>query len=86
MLQKSKRVFSSVHTSTGCSETVDCILSGNKKGAWNGFRLVATNFLGNKKTENYKELVKTLLLSCQTLGCNRPVSMQFLHSYVDVLS
>jgi hypothetical protein len=37
----------------------DHILSGNEKRAWNDFRLVATNFLGNNKADNYKDLLKT---------------------------
>ena len=45
-------------------EQFDCILSGNKKTAFDDFRLVAATFLGNNKANNYKELVKNMLLSC----------------------
>jgi hypothetical protein len=44
-------------------EQFDHILSRNEKRAWNDFRLVRTNFLGNNKADNYKELVENLLLS-----------------------
>jgi hypothetical protein len=37
-------------------EQFDHTLSGNEKRAWNDFRLAATNFLGNNKADNYKEL------------------------------
>jgi hypothetical protein len=40
-------------------EQFDHILSGNKKRAWNDFRLVATNFLGNNKADNTRNLLKT---------------------------
>jgi hypothetical protein len=36
---------------------------GNKKTVWNDFQLVASNFLGNNKANNYKEFVENLLLS-----------------------
>jgi len=42
-------------------EQFDCILSGNKNTAWDDFQLLAANFLGNNKANNYKELVENLL-------------------------
>jgi hypothetical protein len=51
-------------------EQFDHILSGNEKRAWSDIRLVATNFLGNNKADNYKELVENVLLSYEELGCN----------------
>jgi len=68
------------------SGTVDRIFSGNAKRAWIGFRLVATNFLGYNKAENYKEFVENLLCSYQNLGSNMSVDMHFLHSHVDFSS
>jgi hypothetical protein len=47
----------------------DRIFSCNEKRAWNDFRLLATNFDGNNKADNYNELVENLLLSYQKLGC-----------------
>jgi hypothetical protein len=64
-------------------EQFDHILSGNEKRAWNDFRLVATNFLGNNKAGNYKELVENLLLSYEELGCNKSLKINFLHSHLD---
>jgi hypothetical protein len=85
VLQKSRRVFSSVvrSASTSRDEQFDHILSGNEKRAWNDFRLVATNFLGNNKADNYKELVEYLLLSYEELGCNMSLTIHFLHSHLD---
>jgi hypothetical protein len=40
-------------------EQFNCILSGNKNTELDGFRLVAANFLGNNRANNYKELWKT---------------------------
>jgi hypothetical protein len=64
-------------------EQFDHILSGNEKRAWNDFRLVATNFLGKNKADNYKELVENLLLSYEELGCSMSLKIHFLHSYLD---
>ena len=33
----------------------------NEKAAWQRFKSVCENFLGNKKSENYKELVEEVL-------------------------
>ena len=45
------------------------------------FRQVLSNFLGNTKSSNYKELVKKLLCAFQKLGCNISVKLHFLHSH-----
>jgi hypothetical protein len=34
---------------------------GDEKKAWDAFRLVSTNFLGNIRAENYKELVEDIV-------------------------
>jgi hypothetical protein len=81
---KSRRLFSSVLRSASSSEmNSSTTFSGNEKRAWNDFRLVATNFLGNNKADNYKELVENLLLSCEELGCNMSLKIHFLHSHLD---
>ena len=33
----------------------------NEKAAWQSFKSVCEDFLGNKKSENYKELVEEML-------------------------
>ena len=38
------------------------LLQGDEKEkAWDAFRLVSTNFLGNIRAENYKELIENML-------------------------
>ena len=41
------------------------------------------NFLGNKKAENYKEIVEELLLSLQELGCKMSIKIHYLHSHIE---
>ena len=43
------------------NEHFNTILTGNEKLAWDAFVQVSTDFLGNKKAENFKDLVANLL-------------------------
>ena len=36
------------------------LLHGDKKKAWDAFRVVSTNFFGNIRAENYKELFEDM--------------------------
>jgi len=48
----------------------DTLLQGNEKAAWDSFKFVVKGFLGNRRAQNYEELVNNLLQSYQKLGCN----------------
>lgn len=61
----------------------DEVLSGDEKAAWNDFRAVATKFLGNKRDDDYKQVVDNMLLSYQKLGCNMSLKLHLLHSHLD---
>ena len=50
--------------------------------AWKAFSTVVHNFLGNKKADNYKEMVEELLLSLQELGCRMNIKVHYLHSHL----
>ncbi|KAL4705674.1 hypothetical protein ACJJTC_011236 [Scirpophaga incertulas] len=41
-----------------------------------------TNFLRNKTSENYIELVEDLLLKLKNMGCNISIKLHFLHSHL----
>ena len=45
------------------------LLQDDEKKAWDAFRLVSTNFLGNIRAENYKELIEDMSLY-HKLCCN----------------
>lgn len=64
-------------------EQFDRLITGDEQCAWNAFRLVANNFLGNTKADNYKEIVEDLLVAYQKLGCNMSLKIHFLHSHLD---
>ena len=63
-------------------EFIETMSSVEKKG-WITFSQVVNNFLGNTKSPEYKEIVKTLLDTFHKLGCNMSVKVHFLHSHLE---
>jgi len=64
-------------------EYFDKLLQGDEKAAWDSFKFVVKEFLGNRRAQNYEELVNNLLQSYQRLGCNMSLKIHFLHSHLD---
>ncbi|KAK1793082.1 hypothetical protein P4O66_011490, partial [Electrophorus voltai] len=64
-------------------EKLNYLLKGDEKKAWDAFRLVSTNFLGNVRTGNYKELVKDMLSMYHKLGSTMSLKIHFLHSHLE---
>ena len=58
------------------------LLQGDEKTAWDAFRLVSTNFLGNIRVENYEELFEDMSLY-HKLGWNTSLKIHTLHSHLD---
>lgn len=58
-------------------------LHREEKTAWEEFKLVAKEFLGNGKEGNYEELVENLNKAYKNMGCNMSLEIYFmnLHSY-----
>ena len=54
-----------------------------ERNAWTSFKNVVENFLGNRKAENYKELVQTMLANYKSLGCRMSIKMHFLDSHLE---
>jgi hypothetical protein len=50
--------------------------------AWSSFVLVVKNFPGNKKADNYTQLVEDTLFHYNRLGCNMSVKVHYLHSHL----
>ena len=64
-------------------EFFDKLLQGNEKATWDSFKFVVKGFLGNRRAQNYEELVNSLLQSYQKSGCNMSLKIHFLHSHLD---
>jgi len=64
-------------------EYFDKLLQGDEKTAWDSFKFVVKGFLGNRRVQNYEELVNNFLQSYEKLGCNTSLKIHFLHSHLD---
>jgi len=58
-------------------------INDTEKAAWDSFKGTVENFLGNKKSENYKEIVAKMVENFQALGCNMNLKLHFLDSHID---
>ena len=59
------------------------LLQVDEKKAWDAFRLVSANFLGNIRAENYKELIESMSLYHRLLDCNMFLKIYMLHCHLD---
>jgi len=57
-------------------------LNGLQRKAWEAFRNVVDNFLGNHKADNYVDLVEDMLEAYRRMGCRMSLKMHFLHSHL----
>ena len=58
-------------------------LNSTEQRAWKAFGIICRNFLGNKKMENYSEIVQELILLYHTMVCNMSLKLHFLYSHLD---
>jgi hypothetical protein len=61
----------------------DEVLEGTEKTAWEAFKLVVDNFLGNHKAPNYRQSVQQMLEAYIMMGCSMLLNIHFLHSHLD---
>lgn len=58
-------------------------LSPIEKTAFEAMREVITNFLGNKKAENYRELVYAMIEAFRAMGARMSSKLHFFHAHFD---
>jgi len=68
--------------SASSSATICSTTYFTRKKAWDAFHLVSSNFLGNNRAENYKELIEDMLSLYHKLGCNVSLKIHMLHSHL----
>ena len=61
-------------------------MSDVEKRAWESFRQVVKGFLGNRKVDNYKQVVDDLLKNYKAMKCRMSIKLHFLHSHLDFFS
>ena len=59
------------------------LMTDMEYAAWQSFDLVIQNFLGNRKAENYQELVENMLSKFKDLGVKMSIKVYFLFSHSD---
>lgn len=64
-------------------EIFETKLTAKEKTAWRSMVQVFTNFLGNKKADNYKTLVMDMIQAFHAAGCNMSLKVHILHSHLD---
>jgi hypothetical protein len=61
-------------------------LSEVGKAAWESLHNVITNFGGNRKAQNYRDMVTDNAESYKSVRCNMNLKVHFLHSHLDFFS
>lgn len=59
------------------------LLNPVEKRAWDGFIDVVKIFLGNKKADNYKDIVKEMVSAYGEMKVNMSLKIHFLHNHLD---
>ena len=53
-----------------------------ERSAWNGFKEVVSNFLGNNKSDDYEYLIENMIDNFEKLGSRMSVKIHFLNSHL----
>lgn len=61
----------------------DKVMNPKEISAWSCFKIVCNEFLGNRKSDNYQQLVENLISSFHQLGSHMSLKIHFLHSHLD---
>lgn len=59
------------------------LLTQIESRAWKSFVSLCENFLGNKRSANYVDIVNEFLEAYGEMGCNMSLKIHFLHSHLD---
>ncbi|GBP23660.1 hypothetical protein EVAR_80277_1 [Eumeta japonica] len=59
------------------------LLSTHEKQAWLSLKAVIHGFLGNRKAENYTELITDMLHNFKVMGCRMSLKVHMLHAHLD---
>ena len=54
-----------------------------EKAAWISFKSVVDNFLGNKKSPDYREIIGNMIENYRQLDCRMSLKLHFMHSHLD---
>ena len=58
-------------------------MNKTERQAWLSFVSVVENFLGNTKSDDYRNIIETMLENYHKLGCNMSIKVHFLNSHLE---
>lgn len=64
-------------------ERFTVVLENKERDAWESFKSVCQNFLGNHRAENYKELVERMLVNFKDMGVLMSPKIHLIHNHLD---
>lgn len=64
-------------------ESLEEMMNATEKEAWLAFKDVIAKFLGNRRDEDYRNIVSRLLEAFKKQGCNMSIKIHFLFSHLD---
>lgn len=59
------------------------VMCMEEKNAWQSFKALSLNFLGNNRSPEYKAVVESLIKHFQKLGVRMSIKLHFLRSHLD---
>ena len=65
------------------SEELEEQMSDLERNAWQAFRMIVEEFLGNHRRDDYAMVVSNLIENYEKLGCRMSLKLHFLHSHLD---
>lgn len=61
----------------------EALMTRTEKRTWRSFKSVIENFLGNHKSDDYKDIVQDLLSNLRVMNINMSYKIHFLHAHLD---
>lgn len=58
-------------------------INRTEKLAWNSFKMLTENFLGNHRAADYELLVDNLVESYEKMGCRMSLKLHIIHSHLE---
>ena len=65
------------------SKELEDTMTSDERNVWGALRGVVHEFLGNNKSENYKDIVENLIEQYRRQGCRMSLKLHCLHSHLD---
>ena len=68
------------------SEEFSNLLSGVQLAAWQSFKLVVENFLGNHKSDDFRDYISQMLSNFELMGCRMSLKVSIKIIFLNIIS